>query len=119
MYEPQLKRTLKNIEKDTKVIFYKSSGPGGQRKNKRETAVKLHHIPTGIKTIATEFRSQSENKKQAFRRLKKKLTEFYKRKKRRIPTSMPYAIKEKILKRKKIRSERKKSRKKVEIPQDY
>jgi len=119
MRNPILKKVLANLERETKVIFYKSTGPGGQRKNKKETSVKLYHVPTGLKTIATESRSQANNKKLAFRRLKKKLSEFYKRKKPRIATSLPRAIKEKILKRKKIRSEKKKSRKQVEIPLEY
>lgn len=117
--DERIRRRISNLEKDTKVFYYRSSGPGGQRKNKKETAVRLHHIPTGIKVIATEFRSQAENKKQAFRRLRIKLTKFYKRKRPRIPTSAPQALKEEILKKKKIRSEKKKLRHKVEIPLEY
>ncbi|MFH1656012.1 MAG: peptide chain release factor-like protein [Candidatus Omnitrophota bacterium] len=119
MRSPILKKVLANLERETRVIFYKSTGPGGQRKNKKETSVKLYHIPSGLKVIATESRSQANNKKLSFRRLKKKLSEFYKRKKKRIPTSMPRVIKEDVLKRKKLRSEKKKFRKKVEIPADY
>ena len=119
MQEINLDKVLTDIEKETKVIYYKSPGPGGQRKNKKETSVRLHHLPTGIKVIATEFRSQSENKKYAFRRLKRKLTEIYKRKKIRIPTRLPQGIKEEVLKQKKIRSEKKKLRKKIEMPTEF
>jgi protein subunit release factor B len=119
MLEIKPRIIIDNLKKETKLIYYKSSGPGGQRKNKKETAVKLYHIPTGIKVIATEFRSQAENRKLAFNRLKKRLTELYKRKKRRIPTSMPQQIKEEILRRKKMHSEKKKIRRKVKIPLEY
>lgn len=110
---------LDNLIKETKVSFYRSPGPGGQRKNKKETAVRLHHVPTGIEAIATEFRSQIDNKKLALHRLKKKLLELTKKKKKRIPTNISQGLKEEILKEKKIRSERKQLRKKVNITEDY
>ncbi len=110
---------LDNLIKETKVIFYKSPGPGGQRKNKKETAVRLHHTPTGIEAIATEFRSQVDNKKLALHRLKKKLLELTKKRKKRIPTNIPQGLKEEIFKQKRIRSERKQLRKKVVNTEDY
>jgi len=110
---------LDNLIKETKVFFYRSPGPGGQRKNKKETAVRLHHIPTGIEAISTEFRSQIDNKKLALHRLKKKLLELTKKKKKRIATNISQGLKEKILKQKKLRSEKKQLRKKVELAEDY
>lgn len=112
------KRYLTNIEilkQEVVVTFYKSSGPGGQRKNKRETAVRIYHPSSGITVIATEHRSQAKNKELAFERLQKKLKELNKVKKPRKPTKMPRYVKEKILKEKKKQSERKKLRAKVEI----
>lgn len=55
--------------------FLKTSGPGGQNKNKRETAVRLTHIPTGLQVVADGERSQGQNRQVAWERLEAKLVE--------------------------------------------
>ena len=55
------------------VHTYRASGPGGQKRNKTESAVRLVHRPTGIGVIATESRSQHENRTRALRRLRRAL----------------------------------------------
>ncbi|KAK9095750.1 hypothetical protein Sjap_021247 [Stephania japonica] len=49
---------------------FKSSGPGGQHRNKRESAVRLKHLPTGIIAQAVEDRSQHKNRASALARLR-------------------------------------------------
>ncbi|MBU0716756.1 MAG: peptide chain release factor-like protein [Planctomycetes bacterium] len=52
------------------VDRYRGPGPGGQKRNKTSSAVRLRHRPTGIAVIATEDRSQHVNKIRAIRRLR-------------------------------------------------
>ena len=49
------------------------SGPGGQNRNRRDTAVWIQHTPTGFDASGTERRSQAQNRSQALRRLRRKL----------------------------------------------
>jgi hypothetical protein len=53
------------------VDTYRASGPGGQKRNKTSSAVRLRHLPTGIIVIAEESRSQHENRARATRRLRR------------------------------------------------
>ena len=54
----------------SEVDRYRASGPGGQHRNKTESAVLLRHTPTGVSAIGEDSRSQSENKHHAVRRLR-------------------------------------------------
>ena len=60
-------------ENEIEVTFARSSGPGGQNVNKRETAVRVVHIPTGLAVHAETERSQSANREKALAILKGKL----------------------------------------------
>jgi protein subunit release factor A len=98
--------------KDLKIEFFKSSGPGGQHKNKRNMAVRITHLPTGLTAVGQESRSQASNKELALERLKAKLKERYRPRKSRIPTRMTRSAKQNILEWKKKRGLQKKMRRK-------
>src|SRR5688572_15854160 len=55
------------------VDRYRASGPGGQHRNKTESAVRLRHTPSGVVAHSHDGRSQHENKARALRRLRKHL----------------------------------------------
>lgn len=58
---------------DVRADTFRSSGPGGQHRNKTDSAVRLTHIPTGTVVTATEERSQHLNRLVAWQRLESKL----------------------------------------------
>ncbi len=60
-------------EDDLKVDFFRSSGPGGQNVNKRDTAVRITHVPTGITAACDSERSQAANRAQALEVLEAKI----------------------------------------------
>lgn len=61
-------------EKEIRYTTCRSSGPGGQHVNKTETAVRATHQPSGIHVVASDSRSQYQNKKLATERLFAKIT---------------------------------------------
>ena len=58
---------------DLKIEFARSSGPGGQNVNKRETAVRIVHTPTGIAVHSSSGRSQEQNRESAMSILRAKI----------------------------------------------
>ncbi len=59
---------------DLEIGYFRSSGPGGQNVNKRETAVRITHIPTGIVVAVQIQRTQQQNKEKALEILAAKLS---------------------------------------------
>src|SRR5262245_36282145 len=55
------------------VDTYRASGPGGQKRNKTSSAVRIRHPPSGLIVIAEESRSQHENRARALRRMRQAL----------------------------------------------
>lgn len=64
-------------EKEVTFESLRSSGPGGQHVNKTESAVRAKHIPSGITVVASERRSQHQNKSEALERLKNKVKQWF------------------------------------------
>jgi len=58
---------------DLKISYYKGKGPGGQKKNKVETACRIVHIPTGLKVEIDEQRTRGQNKKIALKKIEDKV----------------------------------------------
>ena len=59
-----------SLKAQCRVTHTRASGPGGQHRNKVQTAIVLHHLPTGLTAQASERRSQAENLHVALRRLR-------------------------------------------------
>ncbi len=73
---------------DLKIEFSRAGGPGGQNVNKRETAVRVVHIPTGLSVHASGERSQEQNKEQALSMLRAKIFKKAELEKKSIEESM-------------------------------
>jgi protein subunit release factor B len=99
---------------DVQIEFYRSSGPGGQRKNKKDTAVRVTHLPTGVTATAAESRYRSVNLKRAFERLAERIEERTKPVVPRVRTRPPRAAGERRLEIKRIMSTKKNYRRPVD-----
>ncbi len=63
---------MKISKKDLKIEFMRGQGPGGQHKNKTDSACRITHIPTGISAYADE-RSQVHSKRLAMNELTRRI----------------------------------------------
>ena len=90
--------------------FFTAGGPGGQHRNKTESGVRLAHPPTTTVVTATERRSQAQNRGAALERLRERLVALARRPKPRRETRPTRGSKERRLREKRHRGERKASR---------
>lgn len=106
-------RELRELALECEIQPYRSSGPGGQKKNKTESSVRVIHRPTGIVRIATESRSQSANRLRALARIAEALAARRRKAKPRKPTRPTAASEERRLREKSRRARLKQDRKAV------
>src|SRR5262249_31666984 len=78
----QMRKLLENCAGEPS----RAAGPGGQHRNKTESAVRMTHRPSGIVRVATEHRSQLRNRELALERIWKALEARRRKRKPRIAT---------------------------------
>jgi len=101
---------LGRLARDCEITPFKSSGPGGQKKNKTESSVRVRHLPSGITRIATESRSQRANRETALERVWAELKRRARKPKPRIATRPARAAVERRLAGKRLAAAKKRSR---------
>jgi len=115
---------LEALARDCDIEFTRAGGPGGQHRNKVETAVRVVHRPTGTVVLAAKHRSQARNKTLALQRLAEKLAAIEEERRleeqrRKRPKRKPSkAARQRRLDEKKQRGEKKRGRKRVRPPTD-
>jgi protein subunit release factor A len=100
------------------IEFFKSRGPGGQKKNVTESSVRVRHKPTGMVVVATDSRSQHRNKANALEELERRLKARRKKRKRRVATRPTAASRRRRVEKKRKRSQKKQLRRSP-APDDY
>src|SRR6267378_7030224 len=101
---------LARLARDSEITAYRSSGPGGQKKNKTESSVRVRHLPSGIVRVATESRSQHQNRRLALERVWQALARRARKARPRIASAPSRAAVERRLESKRREARKKRAR---------
>ena len=107
---PPYSTDLEVLANEVEITVYRASGPGGQHRNTTDSAVRVHHPPSGVTVVATEHRSQLRNRTLAMERLAARLAQLNYRPKKRRPTTVPAAVRRKRLEQKRLQGDKKRMR---------
>jgi len=103
---------LRKLLKDCDVETFRGPGPGGQHRNKTESAVRMTHRPSGIVRIARDDRSQLRNRQIALERIWRALEARKRKPKPRVPTGRTKTSQEQRLEHKQRHADAKRTRRK-------
>lgn len=109
--DPPIPESDEELLSECRVETFRSGGPGGQHQNRTESGVRLVHLPTDVRVVARDERSQHRNRRLALQRLRAALEERAKVEEPRIPTRIPAKEKRKRLEAKRRRGRKKRLRK--------
>ncbi len=107
-------QSLDDVARDCEVSVFRATGPGGQGVNTTDSAVRMKHLPTGITVTARESRSQFRNRQLCLQKLRMIFERKAQPPKIRKKTCIPRRAKERRLQDKRMTSEKKAARKKVD-----
>ena len=107
---PPTDEQLDRLARDCDITPFRSSGPGGQKKNKTESSVRVRHLPSGMVRVATASRSQHRNKLAALERIWEELRRRARKPKKRVATKPTRSAVEQRLDAKRRESVKKRQR---------
>jgi ribosome-associated protein len=103
MTAPPYRLDRASLRQDVRIDTFRAGGHGGQNLHKTESAVRLTHLPSGVIVVASDTRSQAQNREIAFERLHERLARLNHRPKPRKATRVSRSQREQRIQAKKLR----------------